>query len=589
MTDDAAREAARATASATARRFFDDLWRDGDPWGLDVAPLDQRRYDRQVELLAGRSYAGALEVGCAAGSFTERLAPLCSRVLALDIASSAVERARERALPGVDFRVADVMETDVAADGPWDLVVLTETVYYLGWLHPLFDVAWLVHELFAATTPGGRLLLVDSVSHEHGIMSRHLLLTYRDLVANVGFVRTVDEVMVGTKDGVEFVDPADPVREACRMTLSVVVSGMVAGTLAQGGASWAVLQYLTGLAGSGTASTSSSRWPAATSSGRPPRATPATSCGRSALDGRWCLLGSDGSTAGLSYAHVMGVADEADLLLNVSGMLTDAALLDRIPVRAYLDLDPGFIQLWHAVEGIDMRFGAHNRFVTIGHALGSAGSAIPDCGLDWVTTHQPVVLEHWPRATEPPSRGFTTVGNWRGYGSVEHEGVHYGQKVHSLRPLFPLPQRTSVPLDVALAIDPAETSDLDALHQHGWHLVDAAEVTRTPDTYREFVRSSTAELGVAKSGTWRRGWGGSATGASATWRPGGPSSRRTPGSGPTCLSARGCGRSPTSTPPPPASRRSMSDYVRHSDAARAIAADVFDSDRVLPALLERLA
>jgi hypothetical protein len=33
MNDDALRDAARTTANTTARRFFDDSWRDGDPWG----------------------------------------------------------------------------------------------------------------------------------------------------------------------------------------------------------------------------------------------------------------------------------------------------------------------------------------------------------------------------------------------------------------------------------------------------------------------------------------------------------------------------------------------------------------------------
>ena len=31
---------------------------------------------------------------------------------------------------------------------------------------------------------------------------------------------------------------------------------------------------------------------------------------------------------------------------------------------------------------------------------------------------------------------FTTVANWRAYGSIDHDGVYYGQKVHSLRPLI---------------------------------------------------------------------------------------------------------------------------------------------------------
>ncbi|MBW3591756.1 MAG: MFS transporter [Actinobacteria bacterium] len=91
--------------------------------------------------------------------------------------------------------------------GAW-AVGVTALVAFVAWerrtRYPMFDLAWLVHELFGSTAPGGRLLLVNSVSSEHGIMSRHLLLTYRDLVANAGFLRIADEVMVGTKDAVEF-------------------------------------------------------------------------------------------------------------------------------------------------------------------------------------------------------------------------------------------------------------------------------------------------------------------------------------------------------------------------------------------------
>ena len=37
-------------------------------------------------------------------------------------------------------------------------------------------------------------------------------------------------------------------------------------------------------------------------------------------------------------------------------------------------------------------------------------------------------------------RAATTVGHWRSYGSIHHDGVHYGQKAHSLRPLIDLPR-----------------------------------------------------------------------------------------------------------------------------------------------------
>jgi hypothetical protein len=46
-----------------AREFFDGLWADSDPWELDTSDLDERRCARQVELLADRRYARALEIG----------------------------------------------------------------------------------------------------------------------------------------------------------------------------------------------------------------------------------------------------------------------------------------------------------------------------------------------------------------------------------------------------------------------------------------------------------------------------------------------------------------------------------------------
>jgi 2-polyprenyl-3-methyl-5-hydroxy-6-metoxy-1,4-benzoquinol methylase len=195
-------------AGQTAREFFDNLWAEQDPWDLETAELDQRRYRRQVELVAqgGRRYGRALELGCAGGSFTRHLSGVCDEIVAIDIAENAVARAREAhdyACP-VDFRVANIMDLDVAADGPWDLVVLTETAYYLGWLYPMFDVAWLAHSVHAATRPGGRLLLANTISGEYGLMSPWLIRTYRDLFANAGYGVEFEETMSGVKETVHF-------------------------------------------------------------------------------------------------------------------------------------------------------------------------------------------------------------------------------------------------------------------------------------------------------------------------------------------------------------------------------------------------
>ena len=62
-----------AAAGREARRFFNQLWAGSDPWDLDTSDFEQRRYARQLALLAGRRYRRALEIGCAGGSFTRQL------------------------------------------------------------------------------------------------------------------------------------------------------------------------------------------------------------------------------------------------------------------------------------------------------------------------------------------------------------------------------------------------------------------------------------------------------------------------------------------------------------------------------------
>src|SRR5688500_5634466 len=57
-------------------------------------------------------------------------------------------------------------------------------------------------------------------------------------------------------------------------------------------------------------------------------------------------------TAGMSHEDMRKIAEKADILINVAGTwpLTDG--FDKIPVRIYLDLDPGFTQVWDS-QGID--------------------------------------------------------------------------------------------------------------------------------------------------------------------------------------------------------------------------------------------
>jgi len=381
-----------------------------------------------------------------------------------------------------------------------------------------------------------------------------------------------------------------------RSRLRIVVSGMIAADPHQGGAVWAVLQYVLGLRDLGHDVFLIE--PIASKAVRPPGAALADSinaryfrdvAARFQLTGRAALVRQDPrETVGLEYRSLLEVAARSDLLVNISGMLADPALLERIPRRVYLDLDPAFNQLWHAVQGIDIRLAGHTHFATVGSLIGTPACHIPTCGRQWLPTWQPIVLSEWPAMPPRPYAAWTTVGNWRGYGSIAYDGVMYGQKAHSFRRFMDLPQRTRELLRPALSIHPAETTDLDALRAGGWDLVDAAAVAGTPDRYRGFIQESKGELGIAKSGyvESRCGWFSDrsvcylASGRPVVAQDTGFSRRLPTGDGLFAFNTLGEAAA--------ALEAASVDYVRHCRRARQVADAFFRSDFVLSTLLERV-
>src|SRR4051812_28310618 len=277
--------------------------------------------------------------------------------------------------------------------------------------------------------------------------------------------------------------------------LKIVFSGMIAADPHQGGATWAVLQYVLGLKELGHEILLVE--PISASSVRPNNVSFAESenaryfqnvLSEFSLEESAALLHSETrETIGLPYDALEAFSQGADVLINISGMLTDKALISRIPVRVYLDLDPGFNQLWHATQGVDMRFDGHTHFVTVGLAIGTDSCDVPLCGRNWITTLQPIVLSQWPRGEEITYNALTTVGNWRGYGSIEHGGKFYGQKAHSFREFRALPRMVDERFVVALAIHADESADIQAMAENGWDLVSSCEVAGTPSRYRDFI------------------------------------------------------------------------------------------------------
>jgi hypothetical protein len=369
--------------------------------------------------------------------------------------------------------------------------------------------------------------------------------------------------------------------------LRILFSGMVAGDPEQGGASWSVLQYILGLRALGHEVLLIEPVD---------RLEPAsvryfTQLVRDFdLDGDAAMLVRGGRESfGIAYRQLVRRAGDVDIVFNVSGMLRDEELIGPAPVRVFLDLDPAFNQLWHAVEGVDMGFDLHNRFATVGLELGKPDCPVPTCGREWIETLPPVFLPPWKCGARLETDGFTTVANWRGYGSIEWNGKRYGQKAHSLRKLLAVPSHTNERLVLALAIDPGEEDDLSALASHGWELTDPRRVAGSPQRYADFVRGSKGEFGLAKEGyvESRCGWFSDrsacylASGRPVVAQDTGFTRHLPVGEG--LLAFRAPGEAVA------AIDRVAADYRRHAGAARDLAEELFDSKAVLERLLDRVA
>jgi len=379
-------------------------------------------------------------------------------------------------------------------------------------------------------------------------------------------------------------------------------TAVVAASLAQkprhGGHSWVVLQYLLGLRRIGFDVLLLDRLELGMcrdADGMPCRAADSTNVRylqsvmeHFALGECFALVTDEPRTAaGLPRSAVEEQVRQADLLLDVMGFFRNDELAALAPFRAFLDIDPGFPQMWHAL-GLADPFSGYDAYVTIGERIGQDGCTIPTCGLEWITTAQPVVLEEWT-AVRGDDGAFTSVVTWRGANEpLDFDGRRYGVRAHEFRRFARLPQLVDEPFVLALDIHAADAADRSLLRDAGWRLVDPIAAAGDPWRYRDFVRTSKAELMVAKQMyvATNGGWVSDrticylASGRPAVVQDTGIADRYRTDAGlltfatleEACAAVEAVAR----------------DHDRHAAAARRLAEECFDSDRVLNRLVSNL-
>jgi hypothetical protein len=377
---------------------------------------------------------------------------------------------------------------------------------------------------------------------------------------------------------------------------SVAISGSIAQRPRRAGHAWVFLSYLLGFRALGfevffldrleAGMVGAGEWAAGAGASRGARWLVET-MRAAGLDDAYCLLlGGGTETLGVSRGEALARLAGAELLLDFNGFLGDEELLAAAPRRVYMDIDPGFAQMWDDL-GLADPFAGYDDFVTVGANVGTEDCPVPTGGRRWIPTRQPVVLERWPAAAA--GKAFTSVGSWRGpFEPVEHGGRSYGLRVHEFRRFAELPSLVDAPFELALDIDEEDAADRRLLREGGWGLADPSLVATDLDSYRSYVQTSMAEIAIAKEMyvATRGGW---FSDRSASYLASGkPVLAQDTGFGDSLPSGEGLLAFSNLEEARAGAEEIRLDLDRHSAAARAIAEEFFASGRVLTELLEAL-
>jgi hypothetical protein len=294
----------------------------------------------------------------------------------------------------------------------------------------------------------------------------------------------------------------------------------------------------------------------------------------------WCFVDAQGRYHGMTRQEITALCRTSEVLIGLWTVtwLDEFAACSR---RIFIDTDPGFTQFGmspdvHASREFASPMDFHEHY-SYGTRIGQPDCPIPTHGLDWRPLRPPVALDLLPVRYAPDASCFTTVMAWSPRKPIVYEGEEYGQKDIEFWRVVGLPSLVAAEFEIALGGD----APYEAIRSAGWRIADAAAVTATPWTYRNYIAGSRGEFSVAvnlevKS---RSGWFSDRT--AAYLASGKPVVVQDTGFSDDLPCGEGLLAFNTLDEAVAAIQEVGRDYPRHCRAARRIAEQYLDASRIL--------
>ena len=302
---------------------------------------------------------------------------------------------------------------------------------------------------------------------------------------------------------------------------------------------------------------------------------------------RWCYVDAADQWHGLQRDQVKRLCHDAAFVMS-SSSTTWLEELRECQTRIFVDIDPGFTQFKMSPTPNESCAGYaspydFNFHFTFGERIGTPGCPIPTHGLRWHPFRQPLALDLIQPRLTPQAKRFTTVMSWTAYGSVEYQGVTYGQKNLEMLKFLDLPRRAGDVFEIALGGVGAPAAELQ---EAGWHISEALAATLSVDAYLDYIGNSRGEFSVAKDAYVKTQCGWFSDRSVAYLASGKPVIVQDTGFGNILPCGEGLFAFETADDVARALQQIEKDYEHHCRTARRIAEEYFNSDTVLRAMLK---